>query len=321
LRASGNAAAAEAPLRNALAERNGFYISKAAALAEHFGLRALTPDLAAAFTRFLIDEAPAKSDPQCWAKTALVSALHSLDYRRADLYLRGLRFTQPEPVFGGRADSAGALRGKCALALADSDDLPPHRILNALTDVLVDPDRAARLDAVRAVARLAQPESAVLIRFKALTGDEHPDVMRECLLSLMTLAPADSTEFVARYLQNPEANELLCADAAEALASARHPGALAALLAFVMSPRLPVDIRRTTLLTLAASPLPEAGEHLASIIVNESEEEAVAEAALTALGASRFREEHRRRIVEHLEARKSPRLAAAFAKAFVHPQV
>ena len=309
MRASGNAAAAEAPLRNALAERNGFYISKAAALAEHFGLRALTPDLAAAFTRFLIDEAPAKSDPQCWAKTALVSALHSLDYRRADLYLRGLRFTQPEPVFGGRADSAGALRGKCALALADSDDLPPHRILNALTDVLVDPDRAARLDAVRAVARLAQPESAVLIRFKALTGDEHPDVMRECLLSLMTLAPADSTEFVARYLQNPEANELLCA------AAARHPDALAALLAFVKNPRMPVDIRRTSS-SLWPPPAPGGWRVPGVVIANESEEEAAVEAAITALGASRFREEYRSRIAERLEARKSSRLTAAFVESF-----
>ena len=304
----GSGATAEGPLRKALADRNGFYVSKAAALVDRFALRPLIPDLLAAFDRFLED--PIKSDPQCWAKNALIAALHALEHRGAAPYLRGLRHVQMEPVFGGRADSAGALRGKCALALADSD-LAPRQILNALTDLLVDPERAARLDAVRAVARLAQPESALLIRFKALVGDAHPDVMRECLLSLMTLAPADSVEFVARFL-DPE-NELLCGDAAEALAGGRRQEALDALLAFLRR-KIPMATRRSTLLTLAASALPESGEYLAAVIANEPVE--AAEAALTALGASRFREQHRERVAALVEGRKSAVLDTAMRQAF-----
>ena len=82
----------------------------------------------------------------------------------------------------------------------------------------------------------------------------------------MTLAPAVSVELVARYL-NPE-NELLCGDAAEALSLARHPEALEALLAFLRQ-RIPMTVRRSALLTLAASPLPEAGEYLLTVIAKE----------------------------------------------------
>jgi hypothetical protein len=267
----------EAPLRKALTDHSGYYVSKAAALVERHALRALIPDLVAAFNRFLTAE-----DPQCWAKNAIIAALHELNHRDHSTYLQGLRHIQLEPVFGGQADSAGALRGKSALALVDSE-LPPRQILVALTDLLIDPDRAARLDAVRAVARVAQPESALLIRFKALTGDEHPDVMRECLLSLMTLAPADSIEFVARFLK-PD-NELLCGDAAEALSSSRHLEALEAVLAFLRKP-IRVHTRRTVLLTLSASPLPESADYLLTVIAHEPKE--AAEAALTALKASRF---------------------------------
>ena len=309
LRDSADAASAEAPLRKALGDRAGYYVAKAAALVEHFGLRSLAPDLAAAFDRFLAGD-PIKTDPQCWAKNAIIPALHALEYRMAAPYLRGLRHVQLEPVFGGRSDSAGPLRGKCALALVDSD-LAPRLILMALTDLLVDPDRTARLDAVRAVARLAQPESAVLIRFKALTGDDHPDVMRECLLSLMTLAPADSVEFVSRFLD--PANDLLCADAAEALSGARHPEALEALLAFLRKP-IPMSTRRSVLLTLAASPIPEAGEYLASVIADEPVE--AAEAAVAALGASRFREEHRERVTALVKGRRNTALSAALEAAF-----
>ena len=309
LRRTADGSAAEAPLRKALADSNGFYVSKAAALVEHFGLQSLAPDLVAAFERFL-DCDPIKSDPQCWAKNALIAALHTIGVRQAAPYLRGLRHVQLEPVWGGQADSAGALRGKCALALVDSE-LTAFQILTALTSLLVDPDKQARLDGVRAVARVAQPESALLLRLKTLTGDEHPDVMRECLLSLMTLIPAASVELVARFL-DPE-NELLCGDAAEALASARHPEALDALLAFLRQ-RIPMTVRRSALLTLAASPLPQAGEYLLTVIANEPAE--AAEAAITALGASRFREEHRANAATLVKQRCTGDLTAAFDAAF-----
>ena len=309
-----DSASIETPLRKALADLNGLYVSKAAALVADRGLASFVPDLIRAFQRFTSHADPAKADPQCWAKNALIRALHELGHRQPDIYLRGLRCVQPEAGFGGRPDSAGPLRGLCALALADADH-PPRLILTALTNLLVDPEKAARLDAVRAVARMAQPESALLLRLKTLTGDAHPDVMRECLVSLMTLAPAESTQLVARYLEVDEnGDDLLCADAAEALASARHPEALDALLAFLARSEVPTATRRTILLTLAASTLPAAGGYLVEVIAGERAE--LAAAAITALGASRFREDQRERVTVILAGRRDAGLHRAFTQAF-----
>lgn len=303
------AVAAEAPLRKALADKSGLYVAKAAAVTADLNLRVLTPELLSAYQRFF--ENPVKTDPQCWAKRAIVRALHALDHRETGPYLRGLRYVQLEPVYGGEADSAGALRGQCALALIDTN-LNARQVLTALTDLLVDADQTARLDAVRAVGGLGQPESALLLRLKALTGDASADVMRECLISLMALAPADSAAFVARYLQTED--ELRCVDAAEALVTSREPEALAAVLAFLRGRRLPVDLRRSLLLTLAASPLPESAGYLASLVDGEVVD--IAEAAVTALGASRYREVHREHIAALVAERGSAVLRAAYAKAF-----
>ena len=61
------------PTRKALRDRNNFICSKAAKLAGDLLLRETIPDLIDAFDRFLKD--PAKTDPQCWAKIAIVKAL------------------------------------------------------------------------------------------------------------------------------------------------------------------------------------------------------------------------------------------------------
>src|SRR5512133_2710767 len=113
-------AAAEA-LRRALANRNNYVAAKAAAAARELGLKSLVPELLAALERFFSN--PVKSDPQCWAKSAIVAALVELGCRDSSVFLRGLRHFQMEPVWGGVADTAGALRGKCAAALVECSDL------------------------------------------------------------------------------------------------------------------------------------------------------------------------------------------------------
>ena len=82
---SGSANAVE-PLRKALRERNNLVCSKAAAVTGDLLLRDLIPDLLAAFERFMKD--PAKSDPKCWAKNAIVRALKDLSYDDPAVYLR-----------------------------------------------------------------------------------------------------------------------------------------------------------------------------------------------------------------------------------------
>ena len=78
LRESAGAPATVDSLRKALANRNNYVVAKASKITAELGLRALIPDLLAALDRFFID--PVKSDPQCWAKNALVQALASLGH-------------------------------------------------------------------------------------------------------------------------------------------------------------------------------------------------------------------------------------------------
>ena len=70
--------AAEPELVKALNLHNNFLVAKAAAVTLHHRLIGLTPNLAAAFPRFL--ENSAKSDPQCWAKNALTKTLAAFEY-------------------------------------------------------------------------------------------------------------------------------------------------------------------------------------------------------------------------------------------------
>src|SRR5579864_8431780 len=84
------------PIRKALTNRNNFIAAKAADLIREFNLRELTPDLLRAFDRFF--EHAEKSDPQCWAKNAISRALAAFEFQDVDVFLRGMRHIQMEPV-------------------------------------------------------------------------------------------------------------------------------------------------------------------------------------------------------------------------------
>src|SRR6516164_8061820 len=92
------------PLRKALDHRNNYIVGKAADLTVRFHLVQLLPELLAAFDRFFTD--PVKTDPQCWAKNALSRALAALGCQDIDVFLRGMRHAQLEPVWGGSEDAA-----------------------------------------------------------------------------------------------------------------------------------------------------------------------------------------------------------------------
>src|SRR5262249_10204252 len=82
------------------------------------GTRALSElpgDLVAAFDRFMIE--PEESDKRCRAKIAIVETLNKIEYDRDDVFLRGIRHVQMEPVWGKSEDSAGHLRGAAAFGL------------------------------------------------------------------------------------------------------------------------------------------------------------------------------------------------------------
>lgn len=239
-------------LRKAIGDRNNLVCSKAAAIAGDLLLRDTIPDLLAAFERFLKD--PAKSDPKCWAKNAIVKALKDLAHEDPGIYLRGMAHVQMEPVWGGQADAAGALRGSCALALV-ACSLPRDTILVHLADALADPEMRVRADAARAIAQLPGQDSILMLRVKAQAGDPEPAVIGQCFLSLLGIEARMGIPFVARFLT--AAKEDIRFEAAAALGECPDLLAVETLIARWRVEKSS-DMKRAIVLSLGVSRLPEA---------------------------------------------------------------
>jgi hypothetical protein len=222
-------------------------------------LRALEPDLVAAFDRFMVDAV--KSDPQCWAKNALVRALKDLGHSDPAVYLRGIEHFQLEPVWGGREDTATTLRSACAHALV-ACDLATLAVLLRLTNLLADPSVPVRLEAARAIAQLGAAEGLLPLRLKALTGDSEREVTGQCLMSLLDLDPAGQLPFVASFLHKEDADIRI--EAVAALAQSREPRALEILSEFWES-EIDTGVKRAIITLLAGSPLPESVAFLRSV--------------------------------------------------------
>jgi HEAT repeat protein len=289
------------PLRKALRDRSNYFVSKAAALAPALGTDELIPDLIAAFDRFLLD--PIKSDPQCWAKNAIAKALKDLGYNESAFFLRGLKYFQFEPVWRGPengpgvADTAGTLRGASALALVTCP-LPRLEILEHLADLLAsDPAKIVRADAAIAIAQLSGPDSALLLRFKALGGDGEPEITGQCLTSLLEISPG-YVPFVARFLDSKVEDVPL--EAAAALGGCHHAAAVEILKDRYRAGSDPI-LTRAILLSLGASRARDAADFLLEVIAASEFEHA--SHAIEALAASRFHEDYRDRIADAIRRR------------------
>jgi HEAT repeat protein len=286
-------------LRQALGDRNNYLVARAAAITADLRHEDLLPELLDAFDRFFVE--PAKSDPRCLAKAALARALRSLSYHVSTPYERGIVHFQFEPAWGGRADTAAALRGTCALALSECplDDL---YILTYLADALADPDKLVRINSAIAIDQLSRPEGALLLRLKALSRDESPDVIGQCLTSLLSLAPPGAVAFVGQFLRSSNPDVQL--EAVSALAQARDAGAVEALIEFWREPLLALELQRALLVSLGASPLREAAEFLLSVVADGPP--ALSETACTALTSSRFHPEFAQRLQSAMRRNTQP---------------
>jgi HEAT repeat protein len=305
---SGDAAPRALPtLKKALQQRNNYIAAKAASAAAELLQRELIPDLIAAFDRFLVDSA--KTDPQCWAKIAIAKALTELGHADPEVFLRGLKHVQMEPVWGGQQDSAGTLRGTCALALVACTGVPNLDLLAHLTDTLLDADKTARFDAIRAVGQVGTREAALLLRLRALMGDSEPEVLGACYTALLESDRASGIQLMTRILQSPgEAAE----QAAFALGSTRDPAAFRLLQDRWENER--DDSLRSALLTaMALTRLPEAVELLVGVVESNRKE---ATNALHALTASPVGEAHRCRLAAAVERSNDRQLQAVFVKHF-----
>ena len=291
-------------LRKSLTHRNNFLVSKAAKLVADAQLFALLPDTLAAYDRFFLDAT--KTDPQCWAKNALVKTLAKLEHRQKDAYLRGLRHHQMEGTWGGVSDTAGALRGACTHALVDCPGISDADLLTLLLDPLVDTDKTVRIEAARAIGQVGGVSAALILRLRALLGkaEPEPEVLGAVYSALLSVEGEPAIALVAAALKD---GDDLAAEAAFALADTRTPEGLAALLARF---RAGADLWFGSVLlsAIALTRLPEAMDFLIALIEQEARE---APAAIEALGRIAPNPELRDRVRQAVELTSSPRLDLA----------
>jgi HEAT repeat protein len=216
--------AAIEPLRKALTNRNNFVAAKAADLIREFDLRQMTPELLVTFDRFFVDAV--KSDPQCWAKNSISRALAAFEHSDAKVFLRGMKHIQHEPAWGGSSDSAGTLRGTCALALVQCRSLADAELLTHLIDLFADKEKSVRVAAIGAIANVGSPSSALLLRLKANIGEDEPEVLGACYSGILQLEGASAIPWVSRFLAP---GDDASAEAALALAATHSAQAFEAL--------------------------------------------------------------------------------------------
>jgi HEAT repeat protein len=295
-------------LRKALGQRNNYIVSKAAALVRELRLRELIPELLAAFDRFFGD--PVKTDPQCWAKNAIAGALAALDCQDPDVFLRGMRHIQLEPVWGGSSDTAGTLRATCGLALVQCRSLPDRDLLAHLLELLADAEKTVRAEAVRAIAQVGSPPAALLLRLRAVLAGEEPEVLGACYSGILALEGTGAIPWLSRYLAR---GDDASAEAALAIAQDRSPEAFSALRERFESPgNRPANDPWFTGVLLSAMALTrreEAQDFLLNLLRAQS---AHAEAAMEAILRSAPSPE----IISRLEqlVAEIPSLARAFRK-------
>ena len=197
-------------------------IARAAELAGEQGFAELAPAMTGAFARLMED--PIARDPGCLAKAAIASALHQLDADATPLYLAGIDHRQMEPVWGGREDTAMALRTACGRGLVRARH--PDALLH-LADALADPEFPVRLGAAQSLAYHGTEHGLPLLRLKIHGGDAEPEVIGECLLATLRIAPETSLGFVAGFLSGD--GDTISELAALALGESRAPGAFEVL--------------------------------------------------------------------------------------------
>jgi len=296
-------AAARDALTKALGCGAAAVIERAAKLISELNLRGYASELGAAFERLM-----AGSDPGCAAKVAIAKALLDTEAGREaePTYLRGVRHTQFDgpPHHGKPTDTAGPLRGYCGLGLLSIR----HRdALTELSDLLADPEPAARIAAARGLASTGREVATLLLRLRLRVGEAAPDVVAECLTGLLRLDPERSLPLAERLLAQA-AGEFRDA-VAYALGDSRLPAALP-ILRRAFDREREAATRQALLLAAGAIRSPEAVDWLVSIV-----EHATPDEAAVALEALRLHHRRDATVAARVRAVVSQRKAPALAKA------
>jgi HEAT repeats len=267
---------------------------------------ALAQHLADAFLEWMKN--PGERDPGCKALTMIAKTLAAMDHPAAQVYLTGIRHVQMEASFGPKVDTAAALRGLCAQGLARMSH--PEALLECVT-LLADPEVPARAGAVRAISESGQHAGVLLLRFKSLIGDKDEEVLAECFAGLLRLAPPESLEFVASFLDS--SSDEIAERAALALGESRLPAAFPFLQA-AWEHTAQALLKRTLLLAMAMLRQDEAVEFLLARLDQDGEKSA--QDALAALTLYSRDDSVRIRIQEILAKRNSLALEAVYDRDF-----
>ena len=289
-----------------LRHKSNHAVAAAAAAVEHLEAVALGPELVLAFDKLMRD--PAKLDQACKATTAIVQALIHLEEPAAQVYLTGIRHVQLEGSYGKPVDAAAPLRGLCARGLARMGH--PDALLECVT-LLADPEIAARTGAVRAIADSGRPDGVLLLRLKTLLGDREIDVTGECFAGLLSLDPAGSIEFVAKFLNSTVQG--MGEQAALALGESHSPEAFE-VLRQAWERGGAAERRRTLLVAIAMLRIDQALEFLLTRLADESGP--VAADALAGLAFYARDEAVLTRVEEIIRHRSDGALEAVFAREF-----
>ncbi len=296
-------------LRQALKDKSNLVVAKAAAVVKEKRLRDLTPDLLESFGRFMID--PVRTDKGCDAKLAIATALHELECDDAATFVRGVRHVQMEMAYGApknQVDTAAALRCVCAAGLARTRY---RRVLEELLPLLLDPEPHVRVAAAQEIGAAGRGEGQLLLRLKVLAGDPDPEVITECLVSLLSLVGSEALEFVTGCLSS--ASPLTREAAALALGSSRVPGAFELLRAW-FEKSTDATLRSTLLVAIGTVRDAAAGEFLLSLVA--SAPPATAAEAMRALKAHASDPDVRERLAAIVECRDELLLRRAMREAF-----
>jgi HEAT repeat protein len=280
--------------------------AKAAEIAGDLGTESLTDALEPAFERFMAN--PVRDDKGCQAKTAVAEALYKTGALSADVYLRGIRHVQMEPSFGPPIDTAAKLRGLCAMGLAR---MAHPETMNELARLLADREADARIMAARAIAYTGDSRGEPLLRYKVYCGDQEPQVVTECFLALLRLAPDKSLEFVSSYLDSSDPE--LVESAAVAMGESRIAKALPPLQA-AYAGTIDEAIRRALLFAIAALRCDQAVEFLLGELATASGK--TAGSALASLVVLRNDPAIRRRVADIVDQRKDRQLSREFRESF-----
>jgi hypothetical protein len=143
--------------------------------------------------------------------------------------------------------------------------------------LLVDKEWQARAGAVRAIGVEGSDAAMLLLRFKAMTGDENPDVICECFAALLAAERSEAIPFVDSFCDSR--SDEIAEAAMLALGASRRPDAVAILQRRFEERRNP-RLTKTLLFAVASSRTEEARQWLNTLAEREGIEAAAARTAI-----------------------------------------